>query len=236
MDKNILIVDDDHEIVNLLEIYLKNEGYKIFKAYNGVEALKIIKNANIQLVILDIMMPELNGIEVCKQIRTTLNIPILMLSAKNEDTDKITGLLTGADDYMVKPFNPIEVTVRVKTLLRRAYYFNENMMNLQNEDIIRIDSLVIKKSTHSVLVDDININLTSTEFEILHLLSSHPGRVFGAEEIFERVWKEKYYQSNNTVMVHISKLRDKLEKAMSGEKIIHTIWGVGYKIEKKHYL
>jgi DNA-binding response OmpR family regulator len=227
---NILVVDDDKDISKLLEIYLINEGYKVYKASDGVEALEVINIEDIHLVILDIMMPRLNGIEVCKKIRENLNIPILMLSAKSEDLDKIQGIMTGADDYMTKPFNTLELIVRVKALLRRSYYFNHNSNN--NKDIIKINSLIINKSTHKVSVNDNDISLTSTEFDILHLLASNLGRIFSAEEIFERVWKEKYHQSNNTVMVHVSRLRDKLESAMDGEKIIHTVWGVGYKIER----
>jgi DNA-binding response OmpR family regulator len=227
---NILVVDDDKDISRLLEIYLINEGYKVYKASDGIEALEVINIEDIHLVILDIMMPRLNGIEVCKKIRENLNIPILMLSAKSEDLDKIQGIMTGADDYMTKPFNTLELIVRVKALLRRSYYFNQNSNN--NKDIIKINSLIINKSTHRVSVNDNDINLTSTEFDILHLLARNLGRIFSAEEIFERVWKEKYHQSNNTVMVHVSRLRDKLESAMDGEKIIHTVWGVGYKIER----
>lgn len=231
MASKILVVDDDKDISKLLEIYLINEGYKVYKANDGVEALEIINEKDIHLVILDIMMPRLNGIEVCKKIREKLTIPILMLSAKSEDLDKIQGIMTGADDYMTKPFNTLELIVRVKALLRRSYYFNQ-IPSDNNKDIIKINSLSINKSTHKVSVNDNDISLTSTEFDILYLLSSNLGRIFSAEEIFERVWKEKYYQSNNTVMVHVSRLRDKLESAMDGEKIIHTVWGVGYKIER----
>ncbi|MBW9148597.1 response regulator transcription factor [Clostridium sp. CM028] len=236
MGKNILVVDDDKEIVNLIEIYLTNEGHDIYKAYDGEQALQVIDNYNINLIILDIMMPKIDGIKVCNKVREKLNIPIIMLSAKNQDSDKIKGLLSGADDYMVKPFNPLELMVRVKSIFRRIYEFDKNSNELKDRDIIVIGPLKIKKSTHRVEVYNKIIALTSTEFEILHVLANNPGRVFSAEEIFQRVWKEKYYQSNNTVMTHMSKLRDKLDEVLDGEKLIHTIWGVGYKIEKKTYI
>lgn len=228
MNNTILVVDDEKEIRNLIEIYLKNEGYEVIKAKDGKEAIDILKNKNIQLMILDIMMPKMDGMEVCKIIRQSMNIPILMLSAKSEDMDKIQGLMTGADDYMTKPFNPLELSVRVKALLRRAYYFN----SYNKEDIITIENLVIDKSKHIVKVEDNEIPLTSREFDILYLLASNRGKVFSSEEIFKKVWREDYYQSNNTVMVHMSRIREKLEKHINGNKIIHTVWGVGYKIEK----
>ncbi|MCY6958818.1 response regulator transcription factor [Clostridium brassicae] len=233
MDEKILVVDDDREIVNLIEIYLSNEGYEVTKAFDGKSALEIIKNGNFKLVILDIMMPGLNGLEVCRQIRRTMNIPIIILSAKVQNADKITGLLTGADDYITKPFDELEFTVRVKSLLRRTYLFDKIPQTKKDADTLKLGALTIKKSTHSVLVNDNPIILTAREFEILFLLANNPGRVFSAEEIFKNVWKEKYFQSNNTVTVHISNIRDKIECYLNGEKIIHTVWGVGYKIEKE---
>ncbi|WP_270647763.1 response regulator transcription factor [Paeniclostridium hominis] len=229
MEKKILVVDDEKEIRNLLDIYLSNEGYKVVKASDGEEALNILESDNIQLIVLDIMMPKMDGIEVCRKVREKLSIPILMLSAKSEDMDKIQGIMTGADDYMTKPFNPLELTVRVKALLRRAYYFNNTV---DTENIINIESLTIDKNKHRVTVDDKEITLTSREFDILYLLATNRGVVFSTEDIFKKVWKEKYYQSNNTVMVHMSRIREKIEKYMNGTKIIHTVWGVGYKIEK----
>ena len=232
MKNKILIVDDDNEIRNLLEIYLSNEGFDIVKANDGQEALDIVEKEDIRLIVLDVMMPKLDGIEVCKRIRHKLNIPILMLSAKSEDMDKINGIMTGADDYMTKPFNPLELVVRVKSLLRRAYYFNNNSNSNQSINIINIENLVIDKNQHKVTVEDKEIPLTSREFDILYLLASNRGIVFSSEDIFRKVWKEDYYQSNNTVMVHMSRIRDKIEKYMDGHKVIHTVWGVGYKIEK----
>ncbi|GAA0085848.1 response regulator transcription factor [Clostridium sp. CTA-7] len=230
MNNNILIVDDEKEIRDLLEINLKNEGYQTFKASNGKEALEILDKEEIHLMVLDIMMPGMNGLEVCRKIRERYNIPILMLSAKTEDMDRIQGIMTGADDYVCKPFNHLELTVRIRALLRRAYFLNNNMQT--SDSVIRIESMVIDKSKHKVTINDNEVSLTAREFEILYLLATNRGRVFSTEEIFEKVWKERYYQSNNTVMVHMSRLRDKIEHYMEGNKVIHTIWGVGYKIEK----
>lgn len=179
------------------------------------------------------MMPGIDGIEVCRKIRQSLNVPIIMLSAKVQNNDKIAGLLTGADDYITKPFDELEFIVRVKTLLRRTYFFDRREEISKDQDLVQLGELSIKKSTHFVSVNNKPITLTAREFEILFLLASNPGRIFSAEEIFERVWKEKYFQSNNTVMVHISNIRDKIECYLEGEKLIHTVWGVGYKIEKK---
>lgn len=230
MRNNILVVDDEKEIRNLLEINFINEGYRVFKASSGEEALEIIDREEIHLIVLDIMMPGMNGLEVCTRVREKYNIPILMLSAKAEDMDKIQGIMTGADDYVCKPFNQLELTVRVRALLRRAYYLNAKMQ--ASDHIITIESMVIDKSKHKVTIENNEVDLTAREFEILYLLATNKGRVFSAEEIFEKVWKERYYQSNNTVMVHMSRIRDKIEQHMEGSKVIHTVWGVGYKIEK----
>ncbi len=214
----------------MLEITLKNEGYTVFKAICGEDALDILDKEEIHLIVLDIMMPGMDGLQVCRLVREKHNIPILMLSAKVEDMDKIQGIMTGADDYVCKPFNNLELTVRIRALLRRAYFLNTKMDI--SDDIIRIESMSIDKKKHNVTIDNNELDLTATEFEILYLLATNRGRVFSAEEIFQRVWKEKYFQSNNTVMVHMSRLRDKIEEYMKGNKIIHTVWGVGYKIEK----
>ncbi|WP_315076732.1 response regulator transcription factor [uncultured Clostridium sp.] len=230
MNNNILVVDDEKEIRNLLEINLRNEGYSVFKAKCGEEALEILKKEEINLMVLDVMMPGMDGFEVCRKAREKYNIPILMLSAKGEDMDKIQGIMTGADDYVCKPFNHLELSVRIRALFRRTYFFNTKIQ--VSDDIIRIESMIIDKGKHKITIDDNEVSLTAREFEILYLLATNRGRVFSAEEIFEKVWKERYYQSNNTVMVHMSRLRDKLEKYMGGNKIIHTVWGVGYKIEK----
>lgn len=231
MNHRILIVDDDKEIANLIAIYLKNEGYETELAHDGEEALAKLEGGGFHLTVLDVMMPKMDGLEACRRIRETAELPILMLSAKAEDMDKIMGLMTGADDYLVKPFNPLELTARVKSLLRRAYRFGQQSTAAAEEQgLLRIHGLTINKSTHTAEAEGRTIRLTSTEFGILYLLASHPGRVFSAEDIFQQVWKEKYFESNNTVMVHISKLRDKLEQE-TGSKLITTVWGVGYKID-----
>ncbi|RED83239.1 MULTISPECIES: response regulator transcription factor [Cohnella] len=227
----ILIADDDFEIAQLIKIYLNNEGYQVLTASNGREAMNLIAKESIQLIILDVMMPEMDGLEVVRAVRAEHGIPILMLSAKTEDIDKILGLTTGADDYMVKPFNALELIARVKSLLRRSIYLNVQIQQAQDQDEIQIHSLNISKKSHTVTVEGRNVNLTSTEFDILYFLASHPGQVFSAEAIFEAVWKDKFLESTNTVMVHISKLRDKLESELGGVKPIQTVWGVGYKID-----
>lgn len=229
MRSKILVVDDDDEIRNLLEICLTNEGFNVVKAFDGEDALNILEKESIQLIILDVMMPKLNGMEVCSIIRRNLNIPILMLSAKSEDMDKIQGIMTGADDYLTKPFNSLELVVRVKALLRRAYYFNNSS---NSDNIINIDTLTIDKNQHRVTINEEEVPLTSREFDILYLLAVNRGSVLSSEDIFRKVWKEDYFQSNNTVMVHMSRIRDKIEKYTNGQKVIHTVWGVGYKIEK----
>ncbi|WP_166244172.1 response regulator [Paenibacillus turpanensis] len=230
MNRRILIVDDDKEIAGLIEIYLRNEGYDTGKAHNGKEALAKLGEDDFHLAILDVMMPGMDGLELCRKIREDNPMPILMLSAKAEDMDKILGLMTGADDYMIKPFNPLELIARVKALLRRTYQLQTETASRDGGDKIRIGALTIDKTTHTAEADGKPLHLTSTEFGILLLLASHRGRVFKAEEIFQQVWREKYFDSNNTVMVHISNLRDKLEHEI-GDKLIATVWGVGYKID-----
>ena len=225
----ILVVDDDKEIVQLLEIYIRNEGYEPVAAYNGKEALtKLNTNPDIGLVILDLMMPEMDGMEVIKQVRKDSDIPILVLSAKTADMDKIQGLISGADDYVTKPFNPLEVMARVKSLLRRSQGEGTN----DQPDVLNVGPLIINKDSHEVkTIKGDKIQLTALEFGILYLLASHPNRVFSADDIFERVWQQESVVSAKTVMVHVSHLRDKIEEATNGEKVIQTVWGVGYKIE-----
>ncbi len=227
----ILVVDDDKDIVELLSIYIQNEGYEVEKAFNGKEALtKLNTNSDIGLMILDIMMPQVDGLEVVKQVRRDSQIPILMLSAKTDDIDKIHGLIQGADDYVTKPFNPLEVMARVKSLLRRSQHQVQN----EEPDQLNIGPLTIQKDSHEVTtVDGKPVQLTALEFGILYLLASHPNRVFSADEIFERVWKQESVVSAKTVMVHVSHLRDKIEEATGGEKVVQTVWGVGYKVETR---
>lgn len=228
----ILVVDDDKEIVELLSIYIKNEGYEVEKAYNGKEALvKLANQKDIDLMVLDVMMPTVDGIEVVKTVRQDSQLPILMLSAKTTDIDKIKGLVSGADDYVAKPFNPLEVMARVKSLLRRSTYKTAQEEGLER---LEIGPLIISKESHEVwTLTDQSIQLTALEFGILYLLASHPNRVFSADEIFERVWQQESLISAKTVMVHVSHLRDKIEEATGGEKVIQTVWGVGYKIENR---
>ncbi|MEK8130118.1 response regulator transcription factor [Paenibacillus filicis] len=230
MQRNVLIADDDPKIAELVGIYLRNEGYGVYVAADGIEALQVMDEETIDLVVLDVMMPRLDGIQTCIRIRETRTVPILMLSAKDGDLDKISGLMTGADDYMVKPFNPLELLARVKSLFRRLSFAAKERLQEQGETIV-IESLRIDTANYSVTVDGRPVKLTPIEFGILKLLASHPGRVFSSEDIFEKIWKEKYMESSNSVTVHMSRLRDKLEKEMDGEKLIQTVWGVGYKIE-----
>lgn len=225
----ILIADDDREICDLLEIYINNEGFEVIKAYDGKEAYQLFLEENPDVMILDIMMPKMDGLDVVKLVREESQVPILMLSAKTADIDKIRGLARGADDYVVKPFNPLEVVARVKSLLRRSSYSQERNATA---DEIKIGPLIIRKEGHEVMtVDGESIHLTVLEFGILYLLASHPNRVFSADEIFERVWQQETDIPSKTVMVHVSHLRDKIEKATDGEKVVKTVWGVGYKIE-----
>jgi DNA-binding response OmpR family regulator len=228
--ENILVVDDEKEIRDLIKIYLENEGYDIILASNGEEALKILEDQEVHLIILDIMMPKMDGIKACMKIREEKNKPIIMLSAKSEDMDKIMGLTTGADDYITKPFNPLELVARVKSQLRR--YIKLNIKKAESDSIIEIDELVIHIDTHEVKVRGENIKLTPTEFEILELLSRNRGIVFSIEKIYERVWKEDFHDANNTVMVHIRKIREKIEENPRKPKFIKTVWGVGYKVER----
>ena len=232
-DINILVVDDEKEIADLVEIYLVSDGYKVFKASSAEEGLRILSEEDIRLVLLDIMMPGMDGITMCKKIRENSNIPIIMLSAKSGDLDKIMGLGTGADDYVTKPFNPLELTARVKSQLRRYTQLNPNNAGVERAaNEINIRGLSINKDNHKVTIDGEEIKLTPIEFDILYLLAASPGKVFSTDEIFEKVWNEKVYEANNTVMVHIRRLRGKMKEDSRQEKIITTVWGVGYKIEK----
>ncbi|UUZ89766.1 response regulator transcription factor [Paenibacillus sp. P25] len=225
----ILLVDDEKEIIDLLEIYLKNEGYRLLRAGNGVEALGILQKEEVDLIVLDIMMPQMDGIEACLKIREHRNMPIIMLSAKSQDMDKILGLSTGADDYMSKPFNPLELIARIKSQLRRYTRLNVPRANKEHE--IEVDELWINTATHEVKVDGREVRLTPREFAILELLARNRGRVWSIEKIYEAVWKEAYFDADNTVMVHIRKIREKIEERPRKPKFIKTVWGVGYKVE-----
>ena len=232
-DTKILVVDDEKEIADLIEIYLVSDGYKVLKADNAEAGLALLEKEEVHLVLLDIMMPGMDGLEMCKRIRETNNIPIIMLSARSTDLDKILGLGTGADDYVTKPFNPLELTARVKSQLRRYMQLNPNSsVHEVGKNEISIKEMTINKDNHKVTVEGEEIKLTPIEFDILYLLASNPGRVFSTDEIFENVWNEKVYEANNTVMVHIRRLRGKMKEDTRQNKIITTVWGVGYKIEK----
>ena len=228
---NILIVDDEKEIADLVELVLKNEGYNVLKFYNSLDAYSnLVHNDNIDLTILDVMMPDMDGFELCTKIREKYTYPIIMLTARVEDIDKITGLSIGADDYVVKPFNPLELLARVKAQLRRYKKYDAPVVSLN--EYRSSNGLVINKHTHTVTLMDEIISLTPTEFDILWLLCERAGNVVSSEEIFETVWKEDYLDSNNTVMVHIRRIREKFKEPSRNPRIIKTVWGVGYKIEK----
>lgn len=229
---NVLIVDDEKEIRDAIEVYLRSEeNINIIKVCDGIEALDILENTEIHVIILDIMMPKLNGIRTCMKIREMKNIPIIMLSAKSEDSDKILGLGIGADDYVTKPFNPLELVARVKSQLRR-YVDLGNFSITPSEDEKIIDNLVINKSSHVVTVDGDEVKLTPIEFSILLLLAENRGRVFSSVEIYERVWNEPAFKTEKTVAVHIRRLRKKIEISPKEPRYIKVVWGVGYKIEK----
>ena len=228
---SIIIVDDEKEIADLVDVVLKNEGYETLKFYDSGDAYKEIQNnKNIDLAILDVMMPGIDGFELCRKIRESYTYPIIMLTARVEDVDKITGLSIGADDYVTKPFNPLELLARVKAQLRR--YKKYDAITTPGAEVFESNGLVINKQEHTVLLFDENINLTPTEFDILWLLCENAGNVVSSESIFEAVWKEDYLDSNNTVMVHIRRIREKLKEPPKNPKIIKTVWGVGYKVEK----
>ncbi|MFD9627396.1 response regulator transcription factor [Peribacillus muralis] len=228
MASKILIVDDDKEIRNLISIYLENEGMQTQKAEEGIEALNLLESNDFDLVILDIMMPKMDGIEACMKIREERNMPIIMLSAKSEDMDKIQGLASGADDYLSKPFNPLELIARVKSQLRRyKKYNNDTDINVT---VIEIGDLRVNTDTRQVWIREKEIRLTPKEFDILELLARNKGIVLNVAKIYEAVWKENFFKSDNTVMVHITKIRDKIEEDPKHPIYIKTVWGVGYKI------
>lgn len=230
--ETILVVDDEKEIADLVEIHLISDGFAVEKAYSAAEGLKILESKEIKLVILDIMMPGMDGIEMCKEIRKKSAVPIIFLSAKSSDLDKIVGLGSGADDYVSKPFNPLELMARVKSQLRRYTQLNPNKEEKTSSTEIQLNDLIIQRENHKVISFGKEVKLTPIEFDILFLLASNPGRVFSTDEIFERVWNEKMYEANNTVMVHIRRIREKIELDSRNAQIIKTVWGVGYKIDK----
>jgi two-component system response regulator VanR len=231
MKKNtVLVVDDEKDIREVIQIYLENEGIDVITASDGLDAMDRLKNNDVDLIILDIMMPKLDGIRTCLQIRKEKNLPIIMLSAKVEDSDKILGLNVGADDYVTKPFNPLELTARVKSQLRRYLNFNDEVKH--NDDEIVIGNLVINRASREVFVDGNFIRLTPLEFSILELLAMNRGRVLSTEQIYDKVWDEPFNNADNTVAVHIRNIREKIEINPKEPKYIKVVWGVGYKIEK----
>lgn len=229
---NILVVDDEQEIADLIEFYLQNENYTVFKFYSAIEALDCVETTPIDLAILDIMMPELDGFAVCKIIRERHTFPVIMVTAKIEAIDKITGLAVGADDYITKPFNPLELVARVKAQLRRATKYS-GTAQAETGDIFDFRGLTICKSTHKCSLFEQNLALTPIEFSILWCLCKNQGKVVSSETLFEEVWGEKYLSANNTVMVHIRRLREKMHESPKNPKFIKTVWGVGYTIESE---
>lgn len=229
---NILVVDDDKEIVNAIEIYLSKEGYHILKAYDGKEALKIVEqNEDIHLIILDIMMPKMDGITTANLIRKDKSIPIIMLSAKSEDYDKIAGLNNGADDYVTKPFNPLELIARVNSQIRR-YTLLGSIAQTKEGNIYHSGDLYINDDTKNVMVEGNEVKLTPTEYNILKFLTKNKGIVYSIEQIYENVWEEESYGAENIIAVHIRHIREKIEINPKEPKYLKVIWGVGYKIEK----
>lgn len=230
MDKfNVLVVDDEKEIRDAIDIYLRGEGLNVIKAKDGLEALEVLDKEDVHLVVLDLMMPRLDGMQTCMKIRETRNMPIIMLSAKSEDSDKILGLNIGADDYVTKPFNNLELVARVKSQLRRY----EKPLSIENsQDTIIIKDLLIDNINKKVVLRGNEVKLTATEYKILILLASHPGRIFSIKEIYEKVWEEAFYKSENTVTVHIRRMREKIEINSKDPEYIKVVWGIGYKVDK----
>ena len=230
---NILVLDDEAEIADLVELFLKNEGYNVYKFYSSSEAIKCINSTPLDLALLDVMLPDTDGFTILRKIREEgFRFPVIMLTAEVEDNDKIIGLSLGADDYITKPFNPLEMVSRVKAQLRRYTFYN-GAETLENKEIFDSAGLIVNHQTHVCTLYEKEIALTPTEFNILWLLCKNADKVVSTEEIFEKIWNEKYLDSNNTVMVHIRRIREKLNEPSRNPKFIKTVWGVGYKIEKK---
>ena len=231
MEERILVVDDEREIADLLELYLKNDDYTVCKFHNGADALECIENTDIALAILDVMLPDIDGFQICRKIREKYYFPVIMLTAKIESGDKIMGLTLGADDYITKPFNSLEVVARVKTQLRRYRKYNQPANSAEEQNEYDIRGLVINNDSHKCTLFGKELQLTPIEFSILWYLCENRGKVVSSEELFEAVWKEKYFNSNNTVMAHIGRLREKMHEPARNPKFIKTVWGVGYEIE-----
>lgn len=235
MVANILVVDDEQSIADLIELYLKNENYNVFKFYNGQDALNHIEDEKFDLAILDVMLPDVDGFTICQRIREKYHFPVIMLTAREEEIDKITGLTLGADDYITKPFRPLELIARVKAQLRRFTTYNSanSAEPAREERLMAFSGLVLDKDAHECMLNEKRLSLTPTEFSLLWVLCSNRGRVVSSEELFHEVWGDKYFSNNNnTVMVHIRHLREKMHDSAEHPQYIKTIWGVGYKIEK----
>ena len=228
---NILVVDDEHEIANIVALYLQSDEYKVFKCYTGEEALRCVDTNNIDLAILDVMLPDIDGFEILRRIRNKYTFPVIMLTAKVDATDRITGLTLGADDYIPKPFNPLELVARVKAQLRRYTKYNDGAK--PSGEVIDFAGLVLNRTSHECIFNERQLTLTPIEFDILWLLCENRGKVISLEELFKQVWKEEYFKnSNNTVMVHIRHLREKMSGPTGKSDFIKTVWGVGYKVEE----
>ncbi len=229
MNERILVVDDEPEIADLVEVYLKSEGFTVVKCGSGTAALEELERQEADLALLDVMLPDISGFTLCGEIRKKYRFPVVMLTAKTDDMDKITGLTIGADDYITKPFNPLELVARVKAQLRRSTRYNG--AERPAGEVLDFNGLYISKATHEARLYDRDLGLTPLEFDILWLLASNRGQVISAERLFESVWGEKYLDRNNTVMVHIRRLREKMGEPSRNPKFIKTVWGVGYKID-----
>ena len=228
---DILVVDDERTITDLVEVYLQNENFRVFKYYNGKDALECVNTRPLDLAILDIMLPDIDGLTLCRTIRQNHTFPIIMLTARDGELDLINGLTLGADDYITKPFNPLELVARVKTQLRRANSYNTP--RTRPDPVITVRGLTLNTASHQCTLNERPLSLTPTEFEILRILCENLGKVVSSEELFFRVWKEKYYENSaNTVMVHIRHLRAKMKDSADRPKYIKTVWGVGYKIDE----
>lgn len=232
MANGILVVDDEKEIADLIELYLKNDGYEVFKHYNATDALACAQSTELSLAILDVMLPDMSGFTLCQKIRENHMFPIIMLTAKVEDMDKITGLTLGADDYVTKPFNPLELMARVKTQLRRYTKYNVGHLAEEEKREYDFSGLNVIKESRKCFLFGGEIALTPIEFNILWYLCEHRGKVVSSEELFEAIWKEKYLDNNNTVMTHIARIREKMKEPSRKPKFIKTVWGVGYTIEE----
>ncbi len=232
MPDKILVVDDEAEIADLLEVYLKNENFEVYKFYGGRDALACVREREIDLAVLDVMLPDMDGFTLCQKIREEYSFPVIMLTAKEEEMDKITGLTLGADDYITKPFRPLEVVARIKAQLRRYKRYNTAAARRETEQILSYSGLTLDPARHECRLNEELLELTPTEFSILRILLEHRGSVVSAEELFHQIWKDEYYsKNNNTITVHIRHLREKMGDTAEKPRYIKTVWGVGYKIE-----